>query len=318
MNEIEPSLKQQCCFSDWTPSLQSLWECNWNQNLNNQLFSQILANNFDGIDLSSRSNEELLCLAISALQAFVQDNFLGPLLNESDEFKGLQWHSDVERIGDESLRNYLMSDGEEINSNVNHPELLAVAKYILLHLQANFDKVTDLVEKFVCQHWLLRYYGVQQLVIDEFTDTLFNGINNMSDGLVEHLNDIECIDNESKVICLLEITAWQLHYKRIFTAKEKLQMAQQMLDVNITIEGKMGVRTKYQNKPLPQLLLRVDSPNGDVIDLPSIESPIAPVKLPALLQLDDDVRLEKIQFVNEEDNVITRTKGIVQALILGT
>lgn len=295
-----------------------MWECDWSQNLNNELFIQILSNNFDDTDLSSRSNEELLCLAISSLQAFVQDNFVGPLLNEIDEFKNLPWHSEVERMGNELIRNYLMSDGEEINVNVKHPELLTVAKYIFSHLHSNLQNVNDPVEKFVCQHWLLRYYGVHQLVIDEFTDTLFNGINKMSDSLVELLNQIENIDNDSKVICLLEITAWQLHYKRIFTAKEKLQTAQQLLDVNITIEGKLGVRTKYQQKPLPQLMLRVDSPNGDIVDLPSIESPVAPVKLPALLQLDDEVRLEKIQFVNEEDNVITRTKGIVQALILGT
>lgn len=307
-------------FVDWTPILRSLWECNWSKNLDNENVSKILANNFDGIDLSSQSsNEELLCLAISALQAFVQDNFVGPLLDEGEEFKRLPWHADVERIGIESVQNYLMSDGEEINTNVMHPELLAVAKFILTHLQSHFESVNDPIEKFIYQKWLLRYYGVHQIVIDEFTDTLFNGINNVSDALVEHLNDIENIDNDSKVICLLEITAWQLHYKRIFMAKEKLQMAQQLLDVNITIEGKLGVRTKYQEKPLPQLMLRVDSPNGDVVDfLPSIESPIAPVSLPVLLQLDDDTRLEKIQFVNEEDNVITRTKGIVQALILGT
>lgn len=303
---------------EWTTSLKSLWECNWSKNLNNELFRQIFGGNFDGIDLSSRSNDELLCLAISALQAFVQDNFVGPMLNEEDEFKEHPWHFDLKCIGSESLQNYLMSDGEEINTNVNHPELLAVAKYILSHINLKLENITDPIEKFVCQHWLLRYYGVHQLVIDEFTDTLFNGINNVSDGLYELFSDIENIDNESKVICLLEITAWQLHYKRVFTAKEKLQMAQQLLNVNITIEGKLGVRTKYQQKPLPQLMLRVDSPNGDVVELPSIESPVASVKLPALLQLDDDVRLEKIQFINEEDNVITKTKGIVQALILGT
>lgn len=303
-------------FVGWTPILRSLWECNWSKNLNNEQISKIVANSFGDIDLSSQSsNEELMCLAISALQAFVQDNFVGPLLNEDDEFKQLPWHADVECIGIESVRNYLMSDGEEINTNVKHPELLAVAKFILTHLQSHLD---DPLSNFIYQQWLLRYYGVHQLVIDEFTDTLFNGINSASDTLVDRLNEIPDIDNDSKVICLLEITAWQLHYKRIFTAKEKLQMAQQLLDVNITIEGKLGVRTKYQEKPLPQLMLRVDSPNGDVEDLPSIESPIAPVTLPALLQLDDDTRLEKIQFVNEADNVVTRTKGIVQALILGT
>lgn len=305
-------------FVDWSASLRSLWDCDWAQNLSHELFTEIIVQNVGEIDLSTRSSEQLLCLAISSLQAFVQDNFVGPVLSDDVAFKEITWHSEVQRIGDAAIRNYLMSDGEEINVNVSHPELLAVAKYILLHLQSRLETVADPIENFICQHWLLRYYGVHQLVIDENTDTLFKGIEQMSQCLIDSINDIDGIDKESKVICLLEITSWQLHYKRVFTAKEKLQMAQQMLDVTISIEGKMGVRTKYQQKPLPQLMLRVDSPNGDVVDLPSIESPVAPVKLPALLQLDDDVRLERIRFVNEEDNLITRTKSIVQTLILAT
>lgn len=230
----------------------------------------------------------------------------------------MSWHSTVTAIGSETIRNYLLSDGAELNPNVNYPELLAIAKYCLFYLNFDLEHVTDTCERIVCQHWLLRYLHVHQLCLDENTDTLFKEINKMSDDLTASLNACDSIDVDTKVICLLEITAWQLYYKRIGHAKEKLQMAQQMLDVNITIGGKLGIRTKYQQKPVSQLLLSIDSPTGDIVDIPPIESPVAPVKLPTLLQLDDDVRLEKIQFVNEEDNVITRTKSIVQALILGT
>lgn len=300
--------------------MKSIWDCNWSSNLNQKLIDEILLKNFTDIDLTSHERDQLLWLAISTLQAFVQENFVGPpLRDDDDEFTELSWHSTVKTVGIEPIRNYLTSDGEEINSNVQYPELLAIAKYCLSHLNADLESQSDLVERFVCQQWHLRCLGVHQLCLNENTDTLFNQINNVSENLVASLNaTTDSIDVDSMVICLLEITAWQLHYKRVNSAKEKLQMAQQMLDVNITIEGKMGVRTKYQQKPVPQLMLRVDSPNGDIVDIPPIESPVAPVKLPMLLQLDDDVRLEKIQFVNEEDNVITRTKSIVQALILGT
>lgn len=267
--------------------------------------------------MTTQNRDQLLWLAVSALQAFVQENFVGPpLCDDDDEFIELTWHSVVKSVGIETIRNYLISDGEEINTNVNYPELLAIAKYCLSYLNSDLDSQSS--DRFVCQHWLLRCLSVHQLILNENTDTLFNAINKLSENLTANLNELDSIDVDSKVICLLEITTWQLHYKRVSCAKEKLQMAQQMLDVNITIEGKLGVRTKYQQKPLPQLMLRVDSPNGDVVEIPPIESPVAPVKLPMLLQLDDDVRLEKIQFVNEEDNVITRTKSIVQALILGT
>lgn len=297
--------------------MKSLWDCNWSQNLNNDLVDQILSGKCVDIDLSGRNGEDVLCLAISALQAFVQDNFVGPPLDDGDYFKALPWHSIVQTVGIETFRDCLVSDGEEINTNVKHPELLAIAKLILLHLNSNLAAISDPVERFIYQHWLLRYYGVHQLIINENTDTLFTCINNTSESLVNCLNDIDEINQDSKVICLLEIIAWQLHYKRIVKAKEHLQTVQQMLDVSITIEGKLGVRTKYQQKPMPQLMLRVDSPNGDIV-VPPIESPVAPIKLPSLLQLDDDVRLERIQFVNEEDNLITRTKSIVQAFILAT
>lgn len=270
--------------------------------------------------MSTENNEKLLTLAITALQAFVQDNFVGPLLNDDDSFNKLSWHESVKQIGIESLRSCLISDGEEINRNVSHPELLALAQFLFSHIKSHFETIDDPAEKFICRHWLIRFYGVHQLIIDEHTETLFNNISDSSDELVKYLQSIDYIDQESKVICLLEIVQWHLHFKRIHNAKENLQMTQQTLNVNISIEGKLGVRTKYQQKPLPQLMLRVDSddPNEIIDDVPSIESPTVPIKLPPLLQLDDDVLLERIQFVNEADNVITRTKSVVQAFILAT
>lgn len=307
--------------TDWPSNLKSIWDCNWTANLNQKLIDEILVQNFSNLDLTTHDRDQLLWLAVSALQAFVQENFVGPPLHDvmNDEFNELSWHSTVKAVGSEAIRNYLLSDGEAINPNVNYPELLAIAKYCLSYLNCDWEQRTDAIERVVCKHWLLRCLGVHQLCLDENTDTLFKEIDRLSNDLTADLNACgDSIDVNTKVSCLLEITAWQLHYKRVGNAKEKLQMAQQMLDVNITIEGKMGVRTKYQQKPVPQLMLRVDSPNGDIVDIPPIESPVGPVKLPMLLQLDDDVRLDKIQFVNEEDNVITRTKSIVQALILGT
>lgn len=300
--------------------MKSLWKCRWTENLDDSLVKNIFAKNFTDIDLSTENNEKLLTLAISALQAFAQDNFVGPLLNDDDSFNKLSWHESVKQIGIGSLRSYLISDGEEINRNVSHPELLALAQFLFSHIKSNFETIDDRVEKFICQHWLLRFYGVHQLIVDENTETIFNNISESSDELVKYLQNIDYIDQESKVICLLEIVQWHLHFKRIQNAKEILQTTQQTLNVNISIEGKLGVRTKYQQKPLPQLMLRVDSddPNEIIDNVPSIESPTVPIKLPPLLQLDDDVLLERIQFVNEADNVITRTKSVVQAFILAT
>lgn len=311
-------------IAEWSLKLKSLWSCNWSETLANDLLGEILTKNFTGVDLSSYDNETLLVLAISSLQAFVQQNFVGPPLKLDIEFTELPWRSVVEKIGENPIREYLCSNSVEINVNVGYLELLAFAKYIFLHLNERMETCDNLVERFVCQHWLLRYYGIHQLVIDENTDSLYSGILQTVEKLVENFDALDGIDQATKVICLLEITALLLHYKSINRAKEKLQTAQRMLNVLITIEGKLGVRTKYQTKPLPQLLLRVDSDDpSSVVEEPTttappIDSPMSAVDLPRLLQLDDDVRLEKIKFVAEEDNSILRMKSIIQVLILAT
>lgn len=288
--------------------------------LESPLIIQIFEKKFIDIDFSTHSIEILLSLAISALQAFVQDNFTGPTLNTNIAFTELSWHSVVDEVGISFIQNYLKSDDEEVNANISHPELLAIAKLIFLHLEDISDKIEERVDRIICFQWILRYYGMHQLVLEENTDTLFDSILKTTDILTTLLQAEGGIDDESKAICHLEITSWFLHYKRINRAKEKLQLAQKVLNINLSIEGKMGVRTKYQIKAIPQLMLKVDSdnPSDFLPDVPPIESPTTQTKLPTLLQLDDDILLERIKFINEDDNLVTRTKSVVQAFIFAT
>lgn len=296
---------------DWPSNLKSLWDCTWLKNLENSTIREILLNNFKEVDSLPQDNETLLVLAVSALQAFVQQNFVGPSLS----LEGFAF-TDGENKTAESSRKYLISNSEEINVNVSHPELLALAKYIFLHLESQIDNFDESYARFVILSWLLRYYTIHQLVIDENADTLYNGVLRSIDALLALINAPDNIDQTIKVSCLLEIVSALLQYKLVVKAKDQLDMINKMLNVSLVIEGKLGIRTKYQQKPLPQLLLRVESENPDtVVDTTTLNESI---ELPSLLLLEDDVRLQKIQFVDDADNSTLRMKPVIQALVLGT
>lgn len=291
-----------------------MWQCEWTANLRHELLNRILANNFDSVDLSDHTIEDLLVLAISSLQAFVQRNFIGPCDANDVGYQQLPFRGSINEV---EIRKYLLTDGEDVNVNARQTELLAFAKLIFLHINTRLECIGDAFDQFVCRHWFLRYCIVHQLVLDESTETLFNGVTRVSDDLFKAIDVID-VDIETKSICVLEIVQALLHYKRIWLAKDKLQHLRTLLNIEITVEGKLGVRTKYQTKPLPQLLLKI-SPTTETASNPVLQLSISErVQLPKLLMLDDEVRLERIEFVDEEDNAILKLSNIEQALILAT
>lgn len=300
-------------LADWSEHLKTLWQCDWQKALDSDLLHRILVNNFDSVDLSDHPVEDLLYLGISSLQAFVQQNFVGPLEEAGGEYEALAFHA---AINGEEIKKYLLTDGEDVNVNARRAELLAFAKLIFLHINTRLECIHDPIDQFVCRSWFLRYCVIHQQALDESTETLYTGVIRAADDLLKAIEAVD-VDVETKGTCVLEIVQALLQYKRIWMAKDKLQFLQTLLNVDITVEGRLGVRTKYQQKPLPQLLLKI-SPS-DESAAPSADFQTShSVKLPKLLQLDDDVRLERIEFVDEADNAILKLSNIEQALILAT
>lgn len=309
---IEKTIKKKS-FTDLSEQLKTLWQCDWLKILNNDLLQRILVNNFDSVDLSSHPVEDLLVLGIASLQGFVQHNFVGPLDDCSAQYQQLAFYA---AIKNDEIKKYLLTDGEDVNTNARRIELLAFAKLIFLHISTRLECIHDPIDQFICRSWFLRYSVIQQQVIDENTETLYTGIIRAADDLLKAIEIVD-IDVETKGLCVLEIVQALLQYKRIWMAKDKLQYLQTLLNVDITVEGKLGVRTKYQQKPVPQLLLKISPSNESIsssADFPTNQS----VKLPKLLRLDDDIRLERIEFVDEADNAILKLSNIEQALILST
>lgn len=304
-------------FTDWPEELKDLWKCKWSQFLDHSIVHTVLRSNFDEISLASFDNVILLSLGIASLQAFVQDNFLGPPLLTDTNFQLLAYHKLVNETSTRYIKDYLLSGGEEININVTHPELLALAKFIFINLNDRTENSDFHFEMFICRSWYLRYCYIHQLVIDENTDELFEKGLKVSNEISNIFNVLDA-DVETKGNAFLEITQYLLHYKRIQLADDKLRSTNETINVSLTVQGKLGVRTKYQQKALPQLILKAEC-NETTLTPSSVthQCDIAE-KLPKLLQLDDDVRLEKIRFVNEDDNEVLRLPSVIQALALTT
>lgn len=249
---------------------------------------------------------QTLAIAIAALQAFVQENFIGPRLDEC-KYSELPFYARLQSDKPIDFAQLISVDGEEVNVNVLRPELLLIAKTILEHQLADSAEIVD---AHIVQWWYLRYLYVHQQVMDEATDTLYSGFLSST----EKLLGWEQADVETKTLLRLEIIQGLLAYRRTWKAVEHLDAAKQLMLANIEVTAFLGKRTKWQQKALPQMALRITLDHSE--ELPSAIETHPSTDLPTLLQLDDDVRLEKITFELDEDNRTLALASLVQQLVL--
>ena len=97
------------------------------------------------------------------------------------------------------------------------------------------------------------------------------------------------------------------HYLETVAAMKLWTRAQTFLGMSMELSGAMGSRTKFQTKPTAQLLL--NTTHG--------QFPIGsadPKTLPQGLELNDDTRLETIEFADEQN--AHELSGMEQATIM--
>ncbi|XP_013117334.2 tetratricopeptide repeat protein 27 [Stomoxys calcitrans] len=256
----------------------------------------------DANQLTVEDSEELLCVALELLLAFIQQNFTGPFceLTELEGFvKELQ-----PLVGDFFVE--LKENGEEINPNVVLGEFLLISRAIL-------NKLLSLHKDCVVLHWWhLRYICIHQHIIDELTSNLYEQLKIEADWLLTHLDQLN--NREYEALLYLEIANSYLQYHRGEKASEILDKLCQHLSVNLVVEGLLGVRTKFQQKPLPQLCLKVQQTQDQ--NLPKAQETNGETSLPKLLLHEDDTRLERIRFIEEKDNEVMTLPSVLQALVL--
>ena len=278
-------------IDDVNDLVTNVLNCEWKKNLSSDLVKNILRNSKIEDNTSAK---DLLLTGIASLLLFIQNNFTGPScdLDELSPF--------FDRT---TILDHLKVDSEELDSNVLNPELLYISKTIFNSLPS---------EICVANIWKLRFLITYQKVLDEHANSIYEEFNGLCEKIGQTM-DIEDMEKELKVLLMLEIIQGYIHSRRISKADKWYQKLTQFLGIDIAIAGALGVRTQHQQKALPQLTLVVKE-EGENFKPANVTH--GSTKLPNLLKLEDDLRLERVTFCSDAVNVMKQYSSLVQNVIL--
>lgn len=226
-------------------------------------------------------------MGIASLLYFVQCNCTGPQID-----KDIKWL----KIQEENALKHL-SLHDECNTNVRKPELLYFSKIIFSNeiLQNSYNS---------CTWWLFRANLLHQYILDESSGMIFEE----TDQLIKKINDVPLLENlYCKTLFYIEAAQFYLYYRRIQNSEKYIEFAQDSAKLNLRLEGALGKRTKYQLEDKAQLFLKIDLEKSQ---FPSRHCE----NLPKSLDLNDDIRLERIQFSESIEG--TQLGAVEEAIVL--
>ncbi|XP_076685690.1 tetratricopeptide repeat protein 27-like [Andrena cerasifolii] len=246
--------------------------------LNNESFLGLIesrdSNDFCKLICSEIETEAIphnswLCMGIASLLYFIQCNWTGPRID-----KDVNWLK-VQR--ETALKDLSLHD--ECNTNVKKPELLYFSKIIFSNeiLQSVYES---------CIWWLFRANLLHQFVLNESSGVIFDE----SEQLIDKINDLSLLrDVHCRTLFDIEAAQFYLYYRRVQNSEMYVESAQEAARLSLSLEGALGRRTKHQQEDKAQLLLKIDLGKNQ---FPSRRTE----DLPKSLELNDDVRLERIEF----------------------
>lgn len=250
-----------------------------------------------------KDTEEQLNDFLQLIFAFVQNNFTGPF----DKLTSCTEMLSYLQLENCDPLEQLKASGEELNPNVKTAQLLLIAKQILDALIAAHPTSKLLI------WWRLRLICLHQHVLDDLAGALYEEFKVAAADLHSHLTAFAT--KELQALLLLEVANGYLQFHRSDLACQKLDELCDHLQVELQVEGLLGMRTKFQQKALPQLCLKVVQQSVDQ-SLPMAKLSNAHTTLPQLLLLEDDTRLERIRFIELKDNEVMTLPSVLQALVL--
>lgn len=270
--DVAAPLRGQESKSDWPESLCSLVE-----------------DHFRNAESPSVASQDVVLLARNALESFLQANVTGPPLTWQPTQlifgkASLSVSADKLAILQSELRASLSIDGEAVYRLLPNVELFVFAKCLLNH--ASLEESEDSLL------WRLRVNVWHQRLLSEVSYTLQDLI----------YRDLSLLEHVTSADFLIErATIHSLHGFDV-KARDDLSTAAKNRRFDFVLTGRLGKRTKFQEKELSQLVVLAKS--DDSSDLQSSNSLDAqeqsPVPAPKSLALDDDTLLESIAFSNSQ------------------
>ncbi|KAH8372301.1 hypothetical protein KR093_010976 [Drosophila rubida] len=235
--------------------------------------------------------------------AFVQNNFTGPF----DKLAACTELLCSLQLEQSAALEQLKESGEELNPNVKIAQLLLIAKQLLDAL------ITAQPTSKLLSWWRLRLICLHQHILDDLAGSLYEQFKAAAADLRAHLTTFDTLELQG--LLLLELANGYLQFHRSDLACQVLDELCTHLQVELKVEGLLGLRTKFQQKALPQLCLKVEQQAVEQ-RLPAAKLSNVNTKLPQLLLLEDDTRRERILFVEPQDNEVMTLPSVLQALVL--
>ena len=253
----------------------------------------------------SSTEHELFSLANTVFNSFLQANVTGPPLSynpadgilPSSLFEGT--NTSVEHLQRKLILS-LSIDGEAVYRLIPHIELFCLAKCILNHPSMTQDlplRLARLRVNFWHQRLLTDISPSLQVAI--YDDLLLIG-----DSVLTNRGSHSII---SPAQFLLERATIHIHHGFDERARADIEQAAQKRSFHFALTGRLGKRTKYQDKELSQLVVLARSVNedelaqsgyhpiSDTVKMGSGPS-VMPRAVPQKLNLEDDTLLESIAF----------------------
>ncbi|XP_063530950.1 tetratricopeptide repeat protein 27 [Cydia strobilella] len=271
--------------------ISKLWSGKWQIN-NLDICKKLLATGLDTEQLKAvltqyldngSSLDIILYTAISSFLTFCELNWnTHPEKLNLEEYFGLEWPTNI----DAAVK--LQRDSEPVYVNIAHPELL----YFSLQI---FNALYAVQQNLVHLWWYFRSVVIHQKALEDNSATIYNELELL---MAKLSNEANTLDNKRLAVLLqAEIAQAYLVYGRVQKVEEHLVKARELAGLKLELTGVLGKRTKWQQTTLPQLALT--SALNSNVQRPSAEESHGEAELPPDVELQDDVRLNKIQYLEE-------------------
>lgn len=250
----------------------------------------------DGLT-AEQQRSQLLHIGLGGLFSFLQSNVTGPPLTFSPAEVVLPASLRSDKVALRAVRAQIIRelsvDGEAAYKLTPNVELFAVAKALLVNV--------DLLENgpLVARTARVRVNFLHQKMLSEFTGTLQDAIyNDLGELEKTLLRDSSSANEKGKFF--LERATIHTHHGYDAKAREDLDQAARVRNFEFALTGKLGKRTKFQNRDISQLVVLAKSKDDSTEENPASKAQNeSEPSGPKNLDLNDDTLLESISFTKE-------------------
>jgi len=167
------------------------------------------------------------------------------------KYKFLKSPEFVERKNNKILE-FLSVDGEEIYRKIGFLSFFIITKGFL-------ETVEEVVGKGYrsLSLWAGRMHLLHSAIMNEKLTSLQSTIINIYTEFLKDTAEVLTKEKELQSSLLMEFGSILLHYYKYDKSLRQFKLAQEILGLDIRFSGRLGVKTKYQTVPIPQLVVEV-------------------------------------------------------------